>query len=184
MQLIRPDRQRLPLFVEAMERSLAESSLEQWYAQEQLRMAREESELFLAQTQDMVGVGTIRIAEGVEVPRLPGFTRWMWDGELSGVINFRWQTGTTALPPTCLGHIGYEVFSWKRQQGYATSALAQMLNEVRPLGIPFVELTTNPDNIASQKVIAKNGGVFVEEFEKEPENGGGRNFRYRISFAN
>jgi len=33
----------------------------------------------------------------------------MWDGEFCGQIAFRWQPGTEALPPHCLGHVGYSV---------------------------------------------------------------------------
>ena len=61
--------------------------------------------------------------DGTTVPRLPGYLKWMWDGEFCGVIGFRWQPGTEALPPTCLGHIGYAVVPWKRGRGYATAAL-------------------------------------------------------------
>ena len=64
-----------------------------------------------------------------EVPRLPGFVRWLWDGEFCGQIGFRWQPGTEALPPHCLGHIGYAVVPWKRGKGYATRALAMLLPE-------------------------------------------------------
>ena len=180
MELITPDQDRLPLFIAAMERSLADASLEQWYAREQLRLAVEEPALFLAQATDMEGIGTVTLADGRQVPRLPGFTRWMWDDELAGMINFRWQTGTTDLPPNCLGHIGYETLSWKRQRGYATQALAQMLDLVRPLGIAFVELVTNIDNIASQQVVKTNGGVLVEEFDKPESSGGGCAYRFRI----
>lgn len=183
MELISPDMEHLPLFVAAMERSIAEASLETWYAQEQLRLAREEPELLLTQSNDMVGVGTVRLSDGTEVPRLPGFSRWMWDGQIAGTINFRWQAGTTELPPDCLGHIGYETFAWMRQRGYATSALKQMLALVKPLGIPFVELTTNIDNIASQKVIQNNGGVLVKEIEKPASSGGGRGYLFRIAIA-
>ena len=37
-----------------------------------------------------------------------------------------------------------------------------------------------PDNVASQKVIEANGGVFVEEFETPPALGGDRECRYRV----
>ena len=50
-------------------------------------------------------------------------------------------------------------------QGVATAALALLLAEIRPLGLHHVYLTTDPDNAASQRVIQRNGGVFVEQFE-------------------
>ena len=104
----------------------------------------------------------------------------MWDGEVCGSINFRWQEGTTELPPHCLGHIGYEVFSWKQNRGYASEAPKQMLPEVVKLGMPFVELTTNADNLISQRVIEKNGGVLHEKFVKPQSHGGMDGLRFRI----
>ena len=59
--------------------------------------------------------GPITLPDGTQVARLPGFVRWMWDGEFCGQIGFRWQFGTEALPPHCLGHIGYAVVPWKRR---------------------------------------------------------------------
>ena len=55
----------------------------------------------------------------------------MWDGEFCGSIGFRWQPGTSTLPPYVLGHIGYAVVPWKRGRGYATQALALLLPEAR-----------------------------------------------------
>ena len=124
--------------------------------------------------------GDIKLSDGSLVPRLPGFTRWMWDGEICGEINFRWNVGTTDLPPHCLGHIGYEVFSWKRNKGYASEALRQILPEAIKLGMPFVELTTDVDNLISQKVIKNNGGILHEKFVKPAAHGGTDGLRFRI----
>ena len=117
---------------------------------------------------------------GTTVPRLPGFTRWLWDGEFAGAINVRWQPGSTDLPPTCLGHIGYGVVPWKQRRGYATAALAQMLDELRlETDLPWVDITTDPDNTGSQKVIEANGGVLVGRFDKGAVYGDGECLRYR-----
>ncbi len=136
---------------------------------------------FLAKLDDPEGkAGDIKLPSGEYVPRLPGFYRWMWDGEVCGTINFRWKVGSTDLPPYCLGHIGYGVFPWKRGLGYASEALREILKEVAPLNMPYIEITTNVDNIASQKVILKNGGVLIEQFTKPDISGGGLGLRYRI----
>ena len=127
--------------------------------------------------------GPVTLPDGSQVPRIPGYRRWLWDGEFCGSISFRWQPGTTALPPYCLVHIGYAVVPWKQRRGYATQALGLLLREARLEGLPFVELTTDPDNIASQRVIAANGGVLFERFTKPPEFGGVPGLRYRIAFA-
>ena len=69
-----------------------------------------------------------------DAQRLPGFSRWIWDGEFCGSIGFRWQPGTEVLPPHCLGHIGYAVVPWKKRRGHATRALAAMLPLARAEG--------------------------------------------------
>jgi predicted acetyltransferase len=107
----------------------------------------------------------------------------MWDGEYCGSIGLRWQPGTEALPPHCLGHIGYSVVPWKHRRGYATSALRQLLPTARDEGLRYVEITTDPDNVASQRVIEANGGKLVERFTKLPAYGGKQGLRYRIDLA-
>ena len=107
----------------------------------------------------------------------------MWDGEFCGSIGFRWQPGTEALPPTCLGHIGYSVVAWKRRRGYATRALADILPDAKARGLRYVEITTSIDNLASQRVILANGGVLVEEFITPPSLGSQRDYRYRIALT-
>src|SRR5215471_15635774 len=99
----------------------------------------------------------------------PASSRWMWDGEFCGSIGFRWQPGTEVLPPHCLGHIRYAVVPWKKRRGHATRALAAMLPLALAEGLRYVELTTDPDNLPSQRVIEANGGVLVERFVKPPQ---------------
>lgn len=92
----------------------------------------------------------------------------------------RWQPGTTTLPSHCLGHIGYAVVPWKQGKGYAKAALGLLLKEAKSIGLPFVEITTDPDNVASQRVIEANGGELVEHFVKPPQFGSKLGVRYRI----
>jgi predicted acetyltransferase len=125
----------------------------------------------------------VTLPDGSTVKRLPGFRRWLWDGEFCGSIGLRWQPGTTELPPYCLGHIGYAVVTWKQGQGYAKSALGQLLPEAKAVGLPYVEITTDLGNVASQRVILANGGVLVEQFTKPPQFGGKPGLRFRITFA-
>ncbi|MCU4160883.1 hypothetical protein AiwAL_12305 [Acidiphilium sp. AL] len=55
-----------------------------------------------------------------------------------------------------------------------------MLPEAAAQGLHFVEISTDPDNIASQRVILNNGGVLVERFRKPDSHGGGEGLRFRI----
>jgi predicted acetyltransferase len=124
----------------------------------------------------------VTLPDGSQVTRLPGITRWIWDGEFCGSINLRWQHGTSALPSYVLGHIGFSVVPWKRRRGYATRALALLLPEARALGLDYVELTAAPDNIASQKTIVANDGKLIEHFRKDAAYGGDEGLRFRIVF--
>jgi predicted acetyltransferase len=105
------------------------------------------------------------------------------DGDFCGKIHLRWQPGTADLPEHVLGHIGFMVVPWKRRQGYASAALRLILPAAAKLGLPYVEITTDPDNIASQRVITACGGVLVEHFNKPDYYDGGEALRYRINIA-
>ena len=70
------------------------------------------------------------------------------------------------MPSHVLGHIGYSVVPWKRRRGYATRALGLILSDAHAEGLEYVEITTDLDNIASQRVIEANGGLLVERFRK------------------
>lgn len=137
---------------------------------------------FLADQDDRDGrLPALTLPDGTSAPRLPGYHRWMWDGEFCGRISVRWQPGTPALPPTCLGHIGYTVVPWKQRRGYATRALGLLLPELSALGLPSVELVTDPANLASQQVMLANGAVLVESFHEPAIYGGHLCLRYRIA---
>ncbi len=57
------------------------------------------------------------------------------------------------------GHVGYFVLPSERGKGYATQMLSRVLQEASALGLTEVLLTCGVDNIPSQKVIEKCGGV-------------------------
>jgi predicted acetyltransferase len=181
MELVWPSRAHLPGYIAALERGWSPDNLRgEIAAREQLARIAEDADAFLAGLVDREGRGRITLPDGSTVQRIPGYLRWMWDGEFCGSIGFRWQHGTEALPPYCLGHMGYAVVPWKRRRGYATQALRDALKDAGAEGLRYVEITTSPENLASQRVIEANGGVFLEEFTTPPALGGHREVRYRI----
>jgi predicted acetyltransferase len=182
MTLVWPAREYLPGYVAALERGWSPDNMRgEAAAREELSRIAADPDAFIASQVDREGSGSpITLPDGTSVPRLPGYQRWLWDGEFCGRISLRWRPGTEALPPHCLGHIGYTVVPWKQRRGYATQALAEMLADARAVGLRYVELTTDPSNIASQRVIEANGGVLVEEFITVPALGSRRELRYRI----
>lgn len=58
-----------------------------------------------------------------------------------------------------------------------------MLTEARAVGLPDVEITTDPDNLASQRVIEAVGGRLHERFIQPPQFGGKPGLRYRVALA-
>jgi predicted acetyltransferase len=183
MKLVCPTAEYLPGYINALEHGWSPDNLRPEVAQEQLARIAGDPARFLAEQIDREAKGpNVILPNGQQVPRLPGFALWMWDGEFCGSINFRWQPGTTELPPHCLGHIGYSVVPWKRGRGYATRALKLMLTEAKKEGLAYVQIVTDTDNFPSQKVIEANGGQLVEEFRKGKEYGDVEALRYRIGF--
>jgi predicted acetyltransferase len=180
--LVRPEVDHLASYRSALERGWSPDNVDGPATRAaQLAAIAAEPQAFLAglEMRDPAGA-RIRLPDGSEVPRLPGFVRWIWDGAVAGSIGLRWQPGTSELPAHVLGHVGFAVVPWRRRRGYATRALALLLPLARAEGLAWVELTTDPDNLASQRVIEANGGTLTRSFRKAPAYGGGTALRYRI----
>lgn len=172
----------MPGYAAALERGWAPSNI----GGERLRLAHlaaiaDDADAFLESLHDPEASGApITLADGSTVPRLPGYTRWIEAGGFAGFANLRWQKGTDALPAHVSGHVGYGVVPERRGQGIATRALALLLAEARAVGLGHVELTADPANPASLKVIAANGGVLVGRETEPPSLGGREIVRWRI----
>ncbi|MFN7913854.1 MAG: GNAT family N-acetyltransferase [Vicinamibacterales bacterium] len=183
MELVVPSRPYLASYTEALERGWSPDNVRGEAARtEELERIATDADRFLALLTDREAKGgPLRMPNGTLIPRLPGYRKWMWDGEFVGTIGFRWQPGTNTLPPHILGHIGYAVVPWKRGRGYATEAVRLLLPEARAEGLTYVELTVEPHNRSSRHVIEANGGVLVEEFDAGPMYGHKTGLRYRIA---
>jgi predicted acetyltransferase len=182
MRLVWPAQEFLPSYVAALEQGWSADNVRGAIAaREELAEVEANPEEFLASLVDrQAKQRLVTLPDGSRVPRIPGYRRWIWDGEFCGSVGLRWQVGTEALPPHCLGHIGYAVVPWKQRRGYATEALRQLLPDAKAQGLRYVEITTDPDNVASQRVIEANGGALHERFTKPPQFGGKPGLRYRI----
>ncbi len=182
MQLLRPATEHLPSYISALQAGWSPDNLRPEVAQEELASIARDAAGYLARKVDREAAGgPVTLPDGSQVARLPGFVCWVWDGGFCGSINFRWQHGTAELPAHVLGHVGYAVVPWKRNLGHATEALRQLLPMARAEGLPFIDLTTDPDNIASQRVIERNAGVLIERFIRAPAYGSTPALRYRIT---
>lgn len=185
MQIVRPAVEHLPGYIAALEQGWSPDNLGgEAAARREWGAVRADPAAYLEKLIDREAKGPpIALPDGSTVARLPSVQFWLWDGEFCGAIGLRWQPGTSELPAHVPGHIGYAVVPWKRRRGYATRALAQLLPVARQEGLPHVELTTDADNVASQRVIEANGGALVGHFVKPPALGSASGLRYRIQIA-
>jgi len=181
VRLVWPGLELLEEYAAALRRGWSPDTLRAEAAREELDQIAADPAAFVAEQVDREGAGPpVTLPDGTKSARLPGYRRWIWDGEFCGVIGFRWKPGTEELPAHVLGHIGFSVVPWKRGRGYATRALALLLADVKQEGLRYVELTTKLDNVASQRVIEANHGRLIERFTTSGEYGEGEALRFRI----
>lgn len=68
------------------------------------------------------------------------------------------------------GHIGYSIRPSERQKGYAKEMLKAVLPFCRKIGLEQVLITCNDHNVASEKTIRSNGGVYESTVYEPYEN--------------
>lgn len=109
---------------------------------------------------------------GVNIPEgwVPSSTYWLVtaDKRIVGAVNIRHQLTEHLLQSG--GHIGYGIRPSARGKGYATQILKLALEKARDLGIARVLLSCDATNLASERVIVKNGGLPDTSFVKEDGN--------------
>jgi predicted acetyltransferase len=183
MQLVRPGVEHLASYTAALQRGWSADTVRGAAAalEEMDRIAVDPGG-FLATMDDPDALGPlVTLPDGTQRARIPSLRRWMWDEDgFAGTIGLRWMYGGLPLPPHVLGHIGYSVVAWKQRLGYATQALGAMLELARERGLQMVEITTDPGNLASQRVIEANGGVLVGRFDKGAPYGNQPGLRFKI----
>lgn len=179
--LVRPALQHLASYQEALRTGWSPNNLRPEAADEELAEIAADADLFLARMEDRDAKGVpVILPDGSFVPRLPSLRRWIWSDGFCGSVGLRWQPGTEDLPPTCLGHIGYAVVPWRRGEGLATAAVLEILTIAREVGLRHVDLTADPDNIASIRVMEKAGATYVGTFTTPEALGGVTDALYRI----
>ena len=84
-----------------------------------------------------------------------------------GVFNLKFELTEFLL--NFGGHIGYAVKPSRRNRGCASQMLKQGLDIARELGFVRVLCVCDEDNIASERVIIKNGGIFENRLYDDEE---------------
>jgi predicted acetyltransferase len=181
MELLAPSPGLLEGYLDAVRRGWMGDRVLFGSADALLSLADRDRDAVLSRLTDRSADGMRYFADGSTAPALPSLFRWMWDGHFVGNIDLRWPLAGEELPDDVPGHIGYGTVQWMRGRGYATRALALTLDLARGEGMAEVELVTDVDSIASQRVVERNGGVRGEELTLPGRIGGGRAYRWRIA---
>lgn len=118
---------------------------------------------------------------GIGLPEgyVPASTFWLVeDNAFIGLGSIRHRL-TPALE-NFGGHIGYMVRKDKWGQGYGTRLLSLLLPEANRLGIEKALVTCNETNIASARIIERNGGILEDIREDIIDGAPRRTKRYWI----
>ena len=103
---------------------------------------------------------------------VPQTSYWLYDGDKPiGYGRIRHYLNDALRENS--GHIGYAIRKSERGLGYGNRILGLLLEECKKLEINDVQISAHDDNIPSNKVIVRNGGILKR-------NTNGKNF-YGIS---
>lgn len=114
---------------------------------------------------------SIETEEGVKKGRAPSSTFLcirQSDQKMVGICNIRHHLQQAFLI-NFAGHIGYSICPSERRQGYAKEQFRLALIEAEKLGITKALVTCDHHNIASEKTILANGGIY-DNIYVDPED--------------
>jgi RimJ/RimL family protein N-acetyltransferase len=86
---------------------------------------------------------------------------WAAGSEYLGRVSIRHRLNESLMREG--GSIGYDVRPGARRRGHATAMLAAALPRAAALGIDRARIDCDATNLASRRVIEKNGGLFEKE---------------------
>ena len=165
MELILPSAEYKDSFVEAVREYKGEAETEPTRSYRNLSIEELEKnfEVFVERERSH--------AEGKNQPEgyVPQTEFWLVDGgEYIGRVSVRARLNEHLLQIG--GHIGYNIRPSKGGKGYGNKILELALLKAKEMEIEKVRITCDVDNVASRKIIEKNGGVLDSEIPN-PETG-------------
>lgn len=117
--------------------------------------------------------------ENIVIFRVPETIYWLVrEREFLGRLELRHQLYNPV--DDVAGHIGYSIRPSERGRGFGTLILALGLEEASAYGMRRVLLTCDPDNIASRRVIERNGGRLERRIERVIDGVAYNKLRYWI----
>jgi predicted acetyltransferase len=102
--------------------------------------------------------------------RVPQTTLWVVDGD-KYLGRFSLRHKLNEVLETYGGHLGYYLVPEARKKGVGTWAMNKVLEKARALGLKKLLVTCDPDNIGSQKLIQKFGGIHQDTIDSKLNDG-------------
>lgn len=99
-----------------------------------------------------------------------------YNNEIVGAISIRWKKVPALM--SFGGLIGYSIRPTQRGKGYASEMLKIALDKFKNINIDNILITCKDFNIASKKVIEKNGGIYESTYSNNED--GFKYLRYWI----
>lgn len=128
----------------------------------------------------------IETESGVKEGRAPSSTFLcvrQSDQKMVGICNFRHHLKQDFLI-NFAGHIGYSICPSERRKHYAKKQLKLALAKAHNLGITKVLVTCDVDNIASEKTILANGGVYDNTYVNPDDHSQTKRFWIEVNHGN
>lgn len=154
-----------------------------WAPEKIAKVEGNPAEFFEEIDRNTLSSGTIKLADGTTVERVPQTILWYIDNNsFIGDVQIRhYLTDSLRMLG---GHIGYGIRPSQQRQGYATKMLAEtLLYCQKNLGLNEFLLTCDDTNIGSFRTMEKNGGI-LEKVIPHPYKEGVLSRRYWIRLQN
>ncbi|MEK7509829.1 MAG: GNAT family N-acetyltransferase [Patescibacteria group bacterium] len=166
MELVLPSVEHKTSYIEAVKEFQADQDFPQMIERVGDTFSTLEAETFDAYVEKILGQSKgDNLLEGY----VPQTTYWLVDGEeFIGTVRIRHRLDEFLQKVG--GHIGYDVRPSKRGKGYGSKILELALPKAKEIGISHILVTCDATNVASRKIIEKNGGV-LENQVPNPETG-------------
>lgn len=159
MELVFPSAKYKTSYIEAVKEFQADHDFPQMIERAGDTFATLESESFETYVEK-----TLSQSKGENLPEgyVPQTTYWLVDeAEYIGTVRIRHRLDE--FLEKFGGHIGYDIRPSKRGKGYDSKILELALPKAEELGISRILLTCDATNVASRKIIEKNGGILENQ---------------------
>lgn len=155
LELIEPDVHYRISYVEALREGLHLDAA----TEIDIQLAKKDFAKYMEKRHDLSR--PVTLADGTKVRRVRQLDLWLVDGErFLGMASLRPELNDHLMKRG--GNIGYAVRASERRKGYGDLILKLTLPRARALGMDRVLITCHDENIGSQRIIEKNGGVYQD----------------------